>query len=101
MSRDELADRLAEVAAQLVGRVRDDEPEANHRWLRSQVQPDQYEALIVILAAAVPIDRTWSQLTSWTWLKDFSDGRPDTPEKQALRRAALNQEIGPRRRRVA
>ncbi len=36
------------------------------RWLRSQVRPEQYEALLVVLAAAVPTNQTWLELTAWT-----------------------------------
>lgn len=66
MASDDLVDPLAEIAAQLVGRVRDDEPEANLRWLRSQIQPEQYEALCFVLAAAVPRAPSWLTLTAWT-----------------------------------
>jgi hypothetical protein len=75
---DEVAEPLAAVATELMCRVRDDDPEANVRWLRSQVQPEQYEALILILAAAIPTDRTWAQLTSWTWLRGLSSAPVDT-----------------------
>jgi len=59
-------DRLAEVAAQLSARVREDDPEANGRWLAS-VLPDSADwfRLAFVLAAAVPVDRTWTELTAW------------------------------------
>ena len=64
---DEEADRLAEVACELVQRVRDDAPEANRRWLEATL-PDREdrERLIYMLAIAVPDDRTWRALTAWT-----------------------------------
>lgn len=93
MSDDERADRLAEIAVELVVRVRDDEPNAVHRWLRAVVADNDMMALAVILAAAVPEDRTWDQLTSWVRLREYGDGRPDTAEKIALRRAALDQAL--------
>lgn len=59
--------RLGVVASQLVARVRDDEPEANGRWLASQLpDPADWFRLAFALAAAVPVDRSWKQLTRWT-----------------------------------
>jgi hypothetical protein len=77
---DHLADRLAEIAVELAVRVRDDDPEANGRWLRTQLpNPADWFRLAFTLAAAVPDDRTWSELTAWT-------GQPLTPvpERPAL-----------------
>lgn len=93
MSADDRADRLAAVAVELVVRVRDDDPAAVHRWLRSVVADNDMMALAVILAAAVPDDRTWDQLTDWVRLREYGDGRPDTAEKIELRRAALDQAL--------
>ena len=65
-------DHLAQIAAQLTVRVRDEDPEANGRWLTSQLpDPADWFRLTFVLAAAVPDDQTWRQLTSWT--------RPDEP----------------------
>ncbi len=66
LTPDELADRLAEIGAQLVARVREDDPEAYLRWLRAMVAPGELEALCIVLAAAVPTNQTWLQLTAWT-----------------------------------
>lgn len=64
---DAYVDRLAEVAAQLVVRVRDDDPTANDRWLRAMLpNPADRTALCFVLAAAVPDDRSWLSLTEWT-----------------------------------
>lgn len=58
--------RLAEIAAQLVGRVRGDGPEANARWLAAMLpDPADWWALCFVLAAAVPDDRRWSELVGW------------------------------------
>jgi hypothetical protein len=60
-------DRLAEIAAQLVGRVRDDVPEANARWLQMQLpDPADWFRLCFALACAVPDDRSWNSLVHWT-----------------------------------
>jgi hypothetical protein len=91
--RADRADQLAAIAIELVGRVRDDEPSAVHRWLSAVVADNDMMALAVILAAAVPVDQPWSHLTAWTWLREYGDGRPDTAEKIALRRAALDQAL--------
>lgn len=64
---DEYADWLAEVASELAQRVRDDDPEANARWLRNTVpNRDDRDRLLFALAAAVPDDRSWLALTAWT-----------------------------------
>jgi hypothetical protein len=63
---DELADRLASIAQQLAARVRDDDPEANQRWLHAVTTPEEREALLYVLAAAVPDDQTWTELVGWT-----------------------------------
>lgn len=74
--------RLAEIAAQLAARVRDDDPDANARWLASVLpDPGDWFRLAFVLAAAVPDDRTWSQLVRWT--------QPDSPEVIAERRRQL------------
>jgi len=63
-------DRLAQVAAQLAARVRDDDPEANLRWLHGQLpDPADREALNFVLAAAVPVHVPWLTLTAWTRLR--------------------------------
>jgi hypothetical protein len=63
---DERAERLAQVAVELVARVRDEPPEANWRWFLS-VLPDPLdrEHIAFVLAAAVPVDVPWSHLTRW------------------------------------
>lgn len=60
-------DRLAEIAAQFAARVREDDPDANLRWLHAQL-PDRVdrEALLFVLAAAVPVEVPWLILTAWT-----------------------------------
>jgi hypothetical protein len=67
MTPDERADRLAATAAQLVARIRDDEPTAVHRWLGYEMAGEDWAALAVVLAAAVPDDRPWLALTAWRW----------------------------------
>ncbi|GGN99868.1 hypothetical protein GCM10010112_94030 [Actinoplanes lobatus] len=67
MASDDAADRLAQVAAQLAARVREYGAEANGTWLRHQLpDPADRWRLIFVLAAAVPIDRPWLDLTAWT-----------------------------------
>lgn len=77
------ADRLAEVAAQLAARLREFSAEDNARWLAFTLpDPADWFRLSFALAAAVPTDRTWLQLTSWT--------RPDSAEQIAERRRQLD-----------
>ncbi len=75
--------RLESIAQQLIARVRDDEPDANARWLAAVTTPSERDALLYVLAAAVPAERRWWDLTEWT----------RTPEeiqlRQAMRRQAL------------
>ena len=58
-------DRLAEIAAQLAGRVRDDDPDANARWLTAVTDEADRWALLFVLAAMVPDDRSVTELTGW------------------------------------
>jgi len=63
---DERADRLAQVAVELVARVRDEPAEANWRWLLDELpDPLDRERLAFVLAAAVPLEQPWSYLTKW------------------------------------
>lgn len=75
MTSDEYADHLAEVAQELVVRVRDDDPEANNRWLATLTDRERRD-LLIVLAAAVPDDRPWLHLTAWTVLP----ARPEGPQ---------------------
>lgn len=65
MTRDDYADHLATIAQELVVRVRDDDPEANARWLATLTDRERRD-LLIVLAAAVPDDRPWLHLTAWT-----------------------------------
>lgn len=75
-------DRLQEIAQQLAARVRDDDPTANQRWLHNVTTPQEREALLYVLAMAVPIDRPWSELVAWT-------GEPEVrAQRRKTRKAA-------------
>jgi hypothetical protein len=75
--------RLTRIAQDLIVRIRDDDPESNARWL-ALVLPNagDWFRLAFMLAAAVPDDRSWSQLTRWTM--------PDSPQVIAERRRQLD-----------
>lgn len=61
------ADDLSRIAIELAGRVRDVDPEANGRWLAAVLpEPGDWFRLAFVLAAAIPDDRSWRQLTAWT-----------------------------------
>lgn len=95
VSADDLADRLASIACGLAVRVRDDEPEANARWLDSQVHTvEELRALVFVLAAAVPIEVPWSHLTAWTRVI----GGPDTVKAVLERRRVLEEALRPAKR---
>ncbi len=87
-------DRLESVAAQLAARVREDDPEANRRWLHANTTPEEREALHYVQAAATPVDVPWSHLIAWTRIP----GGPDTPGNVAKRRRelldALDSQVG-------
>jgi hypothetical protein len=89
-------DHLAQVAQQLAGRVRDDDPEDNARWLQNVTTPEERWGLLFVLAAAIPDDMTWTELTEWTAQR--LDGGVDTPRKVSRRRVELEQAL---RRRAA
>jgi hypothetical protein len=83
-------DELAEIAAQLVARVRDDPVRDNARWLALMVpSPTDWFRLCFALAAAVPDDQSWHELTLWT--DPF--GGPDTPAAIQRRRKELNEAL--------
>ena len=59
-------DTLAEIAAQLRDRVREEDAEANAKWLTEQLpDPADWFRLNFVLAAAVPTS-SWLKLTEWT-----------------------------------
>jgi hypothetical protein len=89
MTPEEHADRLAEIAVDLVTRVRDEAPAEVHRWLRDEMEGEDWMALAIVLAAAIPDDRSWDCLTRWAQLRVYGTGHPDTPEKIAQRRRDL------------
>jgi hypothetical protein len=69
-------DELAGIAVELAGRIRDDDPVANGRWLRAVLpDPGDWFRLAFVLAAAVPDDRSWRQLTAWTLVPPISRDR--------------------------
>jgi len=81
-------DQLERVAQELVLRVRDDEPDGNGRWLAAVTDEHDRWALLFILAAAVPDDRSWKHLTLWT----YGLGGPDTDDAVQARRRVLLEE---------
>lgn len=63
---DSRVDELAQVAAQLAARVRDEEPNVIAHWLeRVAPSAEDQRALVFILAAAIPIDTPFAHLTAW------------------------------------
>lgn len=64
-------DDLARIAIELAGRVRDVDAERNGTWLAAVLpEPGDWFRLAFVLAAAIPDDRSWSQLTAWTLTPD-------------------------------
>ncbi|MEU7904131.1 hypothetical protein [Actinoplanes sp. NPDC049118] len=85
--RDQLAvDELARIAVHLAARVRDEDPEANGRWLATVLpSPDDWFRLAFILAAAIPVDRSWNQLTGWALLQPGAGSDEDRPRLKRSR----------------
>ncbi|GEM_PF-4664478 len=85
------ADRLAAVAVELAVRVRDEPAATNGAWLaRKLPDPADRWALCFVLAAAVPIDKPWRQLTAWTTappapVTPIAKPRPGRPKGRAER----------------
>ena len=57
--------KLEAIAQQLAARVREDDPDANQRWLHTQTTAAEREHLLYVLAAAVPDDKPWVELVAW------------------------------------
>lgn len=94
MTPDERADLLAEIACGLAVRVRDDDPASVHRWLKHSLAElggaeQDWIGLCMVLAAAVPIEISWSALTAWT----RKPGGPDTVAAVLERRKVLNEAL--------
>jgi hypothetical protein len=80
---------LAQIATMLAARIRDDDPQANAAWLAEHLpDPGDWFRLAFVLAAAVPDDRTWGELTAWT--------RPRPARQQpAIRHAPTGRQLRP------
>lgn len=64
---EERAQHLGSIAQQLAGRIRDEDPEDVGRWLRAELpNPADWFELCFALAAAMPVDVSFSLLTAWT-----------------------------------
>ncbi len=94
MSLDDYADHLAEVAAELVTRVRDEGPDDNAAWLAAALpDPADRANLLYILAAAVPDDRPWVHLTAWVAARELKPhGTQAAAARHRYRREPLCEE---------
>jgi hypothetical protein len=69
-----LVARLSQTAMDLVIRVRDEDPEENGEWLANLLpDPADWFRLAFVLAAAVPDDRSWADLTRWAKVTALDD----------------------------
>lgn len=80
-ARGRLAERLVPVAMELAGVVRDQDAAGIGEFL-ARLGEDEREALLVVLAAMVPVDQTPQELLAWVgW--DWN-GRPLPPGAQMV-----------------
>jgi hypothetical protein len=80
-------DYLASVALELTYRVREDDPEANGRWLAARLpDPADWFRLAFVAAAAIPQDRSWHDLTAWARNLADTPGPPPAPRPAVERR---------------
>jgi hypothetical protein len=64
--RPATVDDLAEVAVELAVRIRDEDPAINAIWLTHKLpDPRDWFRLAFVLAAGVPVDEKWTDLTAW------------------------------------
>lgn len=85
-------DYLAAVALELVHRIRDEDPEANGKWLAKRLpDPGDWWRLIFVLGAAVDPGRTWQELTGWArGLEPVPAGDDDALPRDRRRRRHLH-----------
>lgn len=75
-------DHLTKIARELVTRVRDEGPDDNATWLTRKLPvAGDWFRLAFVLAAAIPDDRTWTELTAWTRPEPLT---PETPAPVAI-----------------
>lgn len=84
-------DRLADLAVELVARVRTQDPDDNGRWLEQNTDPRDRFAMLFLLAAAVPC-RTGEQ-PRWLRLTEWVMGDPDYVDEIAVERACRGEPI--------
>lgn len=99
-------DELAEVAAQLAARVREEPADEVAKWFNDAVPDpvDRYR-LHFVQAAATPVDVPWLELTSWAHgLSAYAPAVPEAPpfDAVALERARSGDHtyLPPRAKRV-
>lgn len=67
--------KLESVAQQLAARLRDDDPRLTWAWLARELpEPADWYRLAHVLACAVPVDKTWGELTAWARESDCQIG---------------------------
>lgn len=94
-----MLDRLQAVAAQLAARVRDEDPQANARWLMATLpDPADRFALHFVQAAATPVDQPWSQLVAWVEQPPPQGGRVIVIDERLGGRVAACGTLGGSRR---
>lgn len=90
-------DELERIAAQLVDRVRTDDPDDNAQWLATVCpHPHHWWELCFALASAVHADgKTWRELTRWTRVtaSDAPAGMRRDVDEVAVERAMRGEQL--------
>lgn len=85
-ARGEMAASMVPVACELACTVRDEGRESVARLLAQvtpEPVPEQIAALLVVLAAMVPDDKSPADLLSWVTWDEFGQPLPDAPQRRS------------------
>lgn len=87
---DEAAGKLAALACELAGRVREYPPQDNARWLLARTDTADRWGMLFVMAAALPVERPWGELIEWVGMgksdyektRDERFPRPEEVERE-------------------
>jgi len=75
MTQTQREKELVAIAQQIVARIREDPPDEVHQWVHTTAKNlakqtgnsviTEWIAIAITIATAVPVDKTWRELTAW------------------------------------